>query len=117
VRSLAQRSADAAREIKALIEDSATTVDSGSQLVEKAGKTMNDVVQGVKRVSDIIGGITRASEAQAAGIEQVNHAISQMDQVTQQNAALVEEAAAAADSLKGQAARLVQGVEVFRLAA
>ena len=117
VRSLAKRSADAAREIKGLIEDSASTVDSGSQLVEKAGKTMADIVQGVERVSHIIGSITQASDAQAAGIEQVNHAISQMDQVTQQNAALVEEAAAAAGSLKSQADRLVQGVEVFRLSA
>jgi methyl-accepting chemotaxis protein len=117
VRTLAQRSADAAKEIKALIEDSVGTVSTGNALVDQAGRTMAEIVEGVKRVSDIIAGITSASQEQSAGIEQVNHAITQMDQVTQQNAALVEQAAAAAGSLKHQADSLVRAVEVFRLAA
>ena len=117
VRSLAQRSADAAREIKTLIDDSVGTVSTGSQLVDQAGRTMSEIVQGVQRVSDIIAGITKASEEQSAGIEQVNHAITQMDQVTQQNAALVEQAAAAARTLKDQADGLVSTVGAFRLAA
>jgi methyl-accepting chemotaxis protein len=116
VRTLAQRSADAAKEIKALIEDSVGTVSTGNALVDQAGRTMAEIVEGVKRVSDIIAGITSASQEQSAGIEQVNHAITQMDQVTQQNAALVEQAAAAAGSLKHQADSLVRAVEVFRLA-
>jgi methyl-accepting chemotaxis protein len=116
VRSLAQRSAEAAREIKGLIDESVGAVNSGTTLVDEAGRTMTDIVHGVQRVSDIIAGITRASDEQSAGIEQVNHAIKQMDQVTQQNAALVEEAAAAAGSLKHQADGLVKAVNVFRLA-
>ncbi|MEJ1167772.1 methyl-accepting chemotaxis protein [Variovorax sp. CCNWLW235] len=115
VRSLAQRSAAAAKEIKGLIDDSVGKVDVGSALVGEAGKTMEEIVSGVKRVADIIGEITAASQEQSTGIEQVNQAISQMDQVTQQNAALVEEAAAAAQSMQEQAASLVEAVSVFRL--
>jgi methyl-accepting chemotaxis protein len=115
VRSLAQRSAAAAKEIKGLIDDSVGKVDVGSALVGEAGKTMEEIVSGVKRVADIIGEITAASQEQSTGIEQVNQAIAQMDQVTQQNAALVEEAAAAAQSMQEQAASLVEAVSVFRL--
>ena len=115
VRSLAQRSAIAAREIKVLIDDSVDKVQAGSKLVSEAGATMDDVVSSVRRVTDIIGEITAASEEQSAGIAQVNQAITQMDQVTQQNAALVEEAAAAAGSLQDQAGILAQAVGVFRL--
>ncbi|HJV51330.1 MAG TPA: methyl-accepting chemotaxis protein [Noviherbaspirillum sp.] len=115
VRSLAQRSASAAKEIKALIGDSVDKVDSGSRLVDQAGSTMQEVVESVKRVTDIISEITAASDEQRTGIEQVNQAIGQMDQVTQQNAALVEEAAAAADALQNQAASLAQVVSVFKL--
>jgi methyl-accepting chemotaxis protein len=115
VRSLAQRSAAAAKEIKALIDDSVANVDAGSMLVEQAGSTMDEVVASVKRVTDIMGEITSASNEQSAGIEQVNQAIAQMDEVTQQNAALVEEAAAAAESLQDQAANLAQVVSVFKL--
>ena len=117
VRSLAQRSATAAKEIKALIDDSVGKVHTGTQLVDEAGKTMGEIVDGVKRVSDIIAGITTASQEQSAGIQQVNTAITQMDQVTQQNAALVEEAAAAAKSLRQQAGGLVEAVSVFKLEA
>ena len=116
VRSLAQRSAAAAKEIKSLIGDSVDKVESGSKLVGQAGVTMDEVVASVRRVTDIMGEITAASQEQSAGIEQVNQAITQMDQVTQQNAALVEEAAAAADSLQEQAASLSEIVSVFRLA-
>ncbi|AIY40254.1 Methyl-accepting chemotaxis protein I (serine chemoreceptor protein) [Collimonas arenae] len=115
VRTLAQRSAQAAKEIKALIDDSVSRVDSGSQLVDRAGDTMGEVVQAVKRVTDIMGEISEASAEQSSGIEQINQAVIQMDQVTQQNAALVEEAAAAAGSLEEQAHRLHQAVSVFRL--
>ncbi|MBK4739232.1 methyl-accepting chemotaxis protein [Noviherbaspirillum pedocola] len=115
VRSLAQRSAAAAKEIKALIDDSVGKVEAGSQLVGEAGSTMQDVVTSVQRVTDIMGEITLASREQSAGIEQINQAVAQMDQVTQQNAALVEEAAAAADSLQDQARSLAQAVSVFRL--
>ncbi|WGT62607.1 methyl-accepting chemotaxis protein [Variovorax paradoxus] len=115
VRSLAQRSAAAAKEIKGLIDDSVGKVDVGSALVSEAGKTMEEIVSGVKRVTDIIGEITAASHEQAQGIEQVNQAIAQMDQVTQQNAALVEEAAAAAQSLQEQAGNLSQVVATFKL--
>src|SRR5450830_886869 len=115
VRSLAQRSASAAKEIKALIDDSVEKVDTGSKLVEHAGATMNEVVISVKRVTDIVGEISSASQEQATGIEQINHAITQMDQVTQQNAALVEQAAAAAASMQTQAASLAQLVSVFTL--
>jgi len=115
VRSLAQRSAQAAKEIKLLIEDSVSKVDAGSQLVERAGSTMQEIVASVRRVTDIMGEISAASEEQASGIEQVNRAVVQMDEVTQQNAALVEEAAAAAASLKDQAQQLAQAMAVFRL--
>ncbi len=115
VRSLAQRSAAAAKEIKVLIDDSVGKVDSGSALVGQAGATMQEIVGSVKRVTDIMGEITAASQEQTTGIEQINQAITQMDQVTQQNAALVEQAAAAAQSLQEQAASLVEVVSVFRL--
>jgi methyl-accepting chemotaxis protein len=115
VRSLAQRSAAAAKEIKGLIDDSVGKVDAGSALVGEAGKTMEEIVDSVKRVTDIMGEITAASQEQTSGIEQINQAITQMDQVTQQNAALVEEATAAAGSLQEQATSLVQAVSVFRL--
>ena len=115
VRSLAQRSASAAKEIKALIDDSVHKVDAGSKLVAQAGVTMKEVVDSVKHVTDIMGEILAASQEQSAGIEQVNTAISQMDQVTQQNAALVEEAAAAASSLEEQAAKLSATVSVFKI--
>ncbi|WP_188419978.1 methyl-accepting chemotaxis protein [Oxalicibacterium solurbis] len=114
VRTLAQRSAAAAKEIKGLIGDSVEKVETGSQLVAEAGTTMNELVDGVKRVADIMAEITAASLEQSDGIEQVNQAVTQMDQVTQQNAALVEEAAAAADSLQDQAKQLAQAVSVFR---
>ena len=115
VRNLAQRSSQAAREIKGLIDDSVDKVGAGSKLVDQAGATMQDVVGSVQRLSAIIGDITDASEEQRVGIEQVNEAISQMDQVTQQNAALVEQAAAAANAMQDQAAQLSQAVQVFRL--
>jgi methyl-accepting chemotaxis protein len=115
VRSLAQRSAAAAKEIKALIEDSAGRVQSGGKLVDEAGRTMTEIVSSVRRVTDIMAQIATASREQGGGIEQVNRAIAQMDQVTQQNAALVEEASAAAESLKTQAAQLTQAVTVFRV--
>jgi len=113
VRNLAQRSASAAREIKALIDDSVGKVESGSKLVAEAGTTMDEVVSSIRRVNDIMGEITSASAEQSDGIEQVNQAVVQMDTVTQQNAALVEEAAAAAESLQEQAGHLVQLVSVF----
>jgi methyl-accepting chemotaxis protein len=116
VRNLAQRSAAAAKEIKALISDSVDRVDTGSRLVNVAGETMNDVVTSVKRVTDIMAEITLAGQEQSAGIAQVNQAVAQMDQVTQQNAALVEEAAAAADSMQAQAQQLSRIVSTFRLA-
>jgi methyl-accepting chemotaxis protein len=115
VRSLAQRSAAAAKEIKTLIGDSVEKVEEGSKQVEEAGRTMDEIVGSVKRVTDIMGEITAASQEQTSGIEQINQAITQMDQVTQQNAALVEEASAAAQSLQEQASSLVQVVSVFRL--
>ncbi|RFB69711.1 MULTISPECIES: methyl-accepting chemotaxis protein [unclassified Herbaspirillum] len=115
VRSLAQRSASAAKEIKELISDSVDKVDSGSKLVEQAGATMAEVVASVKRVTDIVGEISSASQEQSEGIEQVNRAIAQMDETTQQNAALVEQAAAAAQSLQDQAATLTQVVGIFTL--
>ena len=115
VRNLAQRSAAAAREIKGLIDDSVDKVGVGSKLVEQAGVTMNEVVSSIKRVHDIMGEITAASSEQSDGIEQVNQAITQMDTVTQQNAALVEQAAAAAESLQDQAANLAGLVSVFKL--
>ncbi|MGJ7612065.1 MULTISPECIES: methyl-accepting chemotaxis protein [unclassified Variovorax] len=115
VRSLAQRSASAAKEIKTLIGDSVEKVEQGSKQVAEAGRTMDEIVGSVKRVTDIMGEITSASQEQTSGIEQINQAISQMDQVTQQNAALVEEASAAAQSLQEQAGSLVQAVSIFRL--
>jgi methyl-accepting chemotaxis protein len=115
VRSLAQRSAAAAKEIKMLIDDSVEKVDVGSRLVNDAGATMQEVVASVRRVTDIMAEITGASKEQSDGIEQVNQAVGQMDQVTQQNAALVEEAAAAAASMQEQAASLSEAVSVFRV--
>lgn len=115
VRSLAQRSADAAKEIKTLIDDSSQKVGKGSALVVRAGAVMSEVVTSVKRVSTVVGEITTSSNEQSVGIEEVNRAISQMDQTTQQNAALVEEAAAAAQSLHDQAERLTEVVGVFKL--
>ncbi|MBB3212727.1 methyl-accepting chemotaxis protein-1 (serine sensor receptor) [Herbaspirillum sp. Sphag1AN] len=115
VRSLAQRSAAAAKEIKALIDDSVSKVGQGSELVAQAGVTMDEVVSSVKRVTDVMGEITAASQEQSSGIEEVNRAISMMDQATQQNAALVEQAAAAAQSMQDQAVRLTQAVSVFKI--
>jgi methyl-accepting chemotaxis protein len=115
VRSLAQRSAEAAREIKSLITDSVERVERGTALVDQAGRTMEDVVGSICRVSSIVGEISTASSQQSDGVGQVGEAVSQMDQVTQQNAALVEESAAAAESLRTQAEALVRAVGVFRL--
>ncbi|WP_307721863.1 methyl-accepting chemotaxis protein [Massilia sp. HP4] len=115
VRNLAQRSASAAREIKGLIGDSMTQVNAGTTLVQQAGTTMNDVVSSVARVTDMMSEISSATQEQRTGIHQVNEAITQMDQVTQQNAALVEQAAAAAASMQEQAARLAQVAAGFRL--
>ena len=115
VRSLAQRSSAAAKEIKTLIDDSVSKVDVGSKLVVQAGATMTEVVASVRRVTDIVGEISSASQEQSDGIEQVNQAITQMDETTQQNAALVEQAAAAAQSLQDQATMLTQVVSVFKL--
>ncbi|MGV4651970.1 methyl-accepting chemotaxis protein, partial [Burkholderia pseudomallei] len=115
VRSLAQRSATAAKEIKQLIGDSAHKVQSGSALVERAGATMAEIVQAVRRVTDIMGEISAASEEQSTGIVQVNRAVSQMDAVTQQNAALVEQAAAAAASLEDQTRQMKQIVSAWRI--
>ena len=115
VRNLAQRSAAAAKEIKGLIESSSEKVGSGSELVTRAGQTMSEVVASVRRVSDVIAEISSASQEQSVGIDQVNQAIAQMDQVTQQNAALVEEAAAAAGAMQEQAGELARAVSVFRL--
>ena len=114
VRNLAQRSAAAAKEIKTLINDSVEKVGTGSTLVNEAGKTMQEIVVSVKRVTDIMAEITAASQEQSSGIEQVNQAITQMDEVTQQNAALVEEAAAAAESMEEQAQHLAQAVSAFK---
>ena len=115
VRSLAQRSASAAKEIKTLIGDSVDKVDVGAKLVDQAGATMQEIVDSVRRVTDIMSEITAASQEQMSGIEQVNEAVTQMDSSTQQNAALVEEAAAAAQSLRDQAGKLSQVVSVFKL--
>ena len=116
VRNLAQRSAEAAKEIKSLITASVERVEHGTALVDRAGSTMTEIVSSIKRVTDIMGEISAASNEQSAGVSQVGEAVSQMDQATQQNAALVEESAAAAESLKGQAQQLVQAVAVFKLA-
>ena len=117
VRNLASRSAQAAKEIKVLIEDSVSRVDTGSVLVESAGETMNNIVNAVTRVTDIMGEIASASDEQSRGIDQVALAVSEMDRVTQQNASLVQESAAAAAALEEQASRLTQAVSAFRLAA
>lgn len=115
VRNLAQRSASAAKEIKALISEDSQTIAAGSKLVMEAGGTMEEIVNQVKRVSDLIAEISAASDEQSSGIEQVNTAITQMDEVTQQNASLVEEAAAAAESLEEQAQGLTRAVSVFKV--
>ncbi len=115
VRTLAQRSAQAAKEIKGLISDSVTKVDAGSKLVADAGTTMDEIVAQVKRVTDLIGEISAATIEQSGGIQQVNVAVTNLDQMTQQNAALVEQSAAAADSLKDQAVKLNEAIGVFRI--
>ncbi len=115
VRSLAQRSADAAREIKALIQASVERVDAGSRQADEAGQTMAEVVQAIRRVTDIVGEISHASQEQSAGVATVGSAVSQMDEATQQNAALVEQSAAAAESLRSQARQLVEAVGTFKV--
>jgi methyl-accepting chemotaxis protein len=115
VRGLAQRSAEAAKEIKGLIGTSVGKVDTGSRLVAEAGQTMSEIVGSVQRVSDIIGEITAAAAEQSAGIAQINSTVNELDQMTQQNAALVEQSAAAADGLREQASHLSEAVQVFRL--
>jgi ABC-type transporter Mla subunit MlaD len=115
VRNLAQRSASAAKEIKTLISDSVEQVEAGRKLVDEAGEAMDDIVTSVQLVADIISGTATASQEQSSGIEQVNQAVGQMDEMTQQNAALVEQAAAAAESLQNQAAKLAQLVDTFTL--
>ncbi|MDQ2148496.1 methyl-accepting chemotaxis protein [Alcaligenaceae bacterium C4P045] len=115
VRNLAQRSAQAAKEIKALIDDSVTKVGAGSSLVNQAGQTMEEIVQAIKRVTDIMGEITVASNEQSSGIEQVSLAVTQMDQMTQQNAALVEQAAAVTATMEDQVSRLHESVSAFKV--
>jgi methyl-accepting chemotaxis protein/methyl-accepting chemotaxis protein-1 (serine sensor receptor) len=115
VRNLAQRSANAAKEIKQLIGDSVDKVDSGARLVDEAGATMKEIVTSIQRVTDIMGDITQASLEQTAGLDQIHKAIDEMDAITQQNVALVEEATAAANALHDQADALVQVVSVFHL--
>ncbi|PXW87756.1 methyl-accepting chemotaxis protein [Nitrosomonas sp. Nm84] len=115
VRTLAQRSAAAAKEIKELISDSVSKVEDGTKLVDEAGATMNEIVSAVKRVTDIMSEISAASQEQRSGIEQVNQAVTQMDEATQQNATLMEEAAAAAESMQEQAQALTHAVSAFRL--
>ena len=117
VRSLAQRSAEAAREIKSLIGNSVEKVETGARLVQDAGATMDEIVASVQRVTDIMGEITAAATEQSQGIGQVNGAVASLDQMTQQNAALVEQSAAAAESLKDQAVSLAGVVARFRLGA
>ena len=114
MRSLASRSAEAAKEIKGLIEASVSNVTEGCQQVERAGSTMDEIVVNVRRVTDIMGEITLASQDQSSGIDQINQAMGQMDQVTQSNAALVEQAAAA-QALEHQAQGLVRTISVFKL--
>ena len=116
VRSLAGRSAEAAREIKSLIGASVERVERGTELVDQAGETMKEVVDSIRKVTEIMGEITTASNTQSLGVAHVGESVSQMDRATQQNAALVEEMAAAASSLKNQAEDLVQSVATFRLA-
>jgi methyl-accepting chemotaxis protein len=115
VRSLAQRSATAAKEIKDLISDSVGKVKAGSDLVEASGQTLHQITTAIKRVSDIVAEISAASEEQSSGIQQVNHAVTQMDTTTQQNAALVEEAAAASKAMQMQARELIDSIAFFRL--
>jgi methyl-accepting chemotaxis protein len=115
VRTLAQRSAQAAKEIKSLIAGSTEKVDAGGKLVAQAGAAMDDIVRQVRRVTDLVAEISSAALEQSSGIGQVNGAVAQMDQVTQQNAALVEESAAAAQSLSTQAQRLAEVVAVFKI--
>jgi len=115
VRNLAQRSADAAKEIKLLIAESVDKVEGGVQLVHETGAAITEVVGAFQQLAQLVGGIAEASREQASGIEQVSNAVSQMDEVTQQNAALVEQAAAAAESLEEQAQGLRQAVAMFRL--
>jgi methyl-accepting chemotaxis protein len=115
VRTLAQRSAAAAKEIKGLIGDSVARVDDGAKLVAEAGATMQEIVASVNKVSTMIGAISSATQEQGEGIEHINQAIAQMDHVTQQNASLVEEAAAASEAMQEQAAKLAQVVSVFRI--
>ena len=115
VRTLAQRSADAAKEIKTLIDNSVSSVSAGSSLVRQAGSTMEDIITGVQRVTDIMAEISAASQEQSAGIEQVSQTVMQMDETTQRNAALVEEASAAARSMEDQAGQLAQAVAAFRI--
>jgi methyl-accepting chemotaxis protein len=115
VRNLAQRAAGAAKEIKALIHDSVEKVEAGSKLVNDAGSTMEEIVRSIQSVADIMGEITAASAEQSAGIDQINTAVGKMDRVTQENAALVEEAAAAAGSTQDQAHQLMQAVSVFKI--
>ncbi|CAN5893383.1 hypothetical protein BH11PSE8_BH11PSE8_32460 [soil metagenome] len=117
VRGLAQRSAEAAKEIKTLIVDSVERVGHGTTRVDRAGATMTEIVSSIRRVTDIMGEISAASTEQSAGVAQVGEAVTQMDRATQQNAALVEESAAAAESLEGQAQELVQAFAVFELTA
>ena len=115
VRSLAQRSADAAKDIKSLISDSVNKIENGNDLVNQSGKTMEEIVVSIKRVNDIMAEIAAASSEQASGIDEVSKAVSQMDEVTQQNAALVEEAAAAAESLQAQSESMISQISVFKL--
>jgi methyl-accepting chemotaxis protein len=115
VRSLAGRSAAAAKEIKGLIDDSVDKVDSGTRLVAQAGQTMTEVVSQVNRVNDLITEISAASKEQTLGISQVGQAVAQLDEMTQQNAAMVEESSAAANSMSDQAQRLVEAVKVFSI--
>jgi methyl-accepting chemotaxis protein len=115
VRKLAQRSAEAAKEIKALISDSVEKIEGGTRLVDASGQTLNEIVTAVKKVSDIVAEIALASQEQSAGIEQVNKAVMQMDEMTQQNAALVEEAAAASESVDTQARSLQQLMAFFTI--
>lgn len=117
VRTLAQRSAEAAKEIKKLIGDSVEKVDAGARLVDQAGATMNEIVASITRVTDVMSDIMKASQEQTSGLGEINTAITQMDQMTQQNAALVEEAAAATAALQSQASDLAQLVSVFQLEA
>ena len=115
VRSLASRSAGAAKEIKGLIDTSVARVEEGTRLVDQAGSTMTELVGSIRRVTEIMGEIASASVEQSAGVRQIGEAITEMDAATQQNSALVEESAAAAESLRNQAAALVDAVAVFKI--